>query len=1020
MGLLEEYETYFNTYKTLYGTHIAVLYQNGKFHEVYGIDNAKEKVGNVSEISDIIGIKETRRDSKILDNNRSNHQMAGFNSVSLDENVEKLVNYGYTVIVINQIPDSKPVKREVAYVKSPSTNVNTKSQKDPYLVSIYVSSSYNKSTKRAYQYIGMSAIDVTTGNSYIFESNSTPSDPSLASDELIRFLQTFNPVEVILNQNIGIHDSCRLDNNMIKLWGYKSKDNDDSTYQITDMKPTVYMDTNDSDNIYKLQFQEDFLSRIFDANRGAISAIEYLELEKYIAARISYIYMLQFCISHNKELLNSIDKPSYWQSGHNLILDTSSILQLNVIENYYNQQRQASVYDMLFRYVQTPMGRRTLKDRLLNPIVDPSILEGRYNSIDTMYNIIEYTPPTVELIQKSTVTVTITLYDFIKDSLTGIRDIDRLHRKLALNILTPAELHTLDCCYEKIIQLFTKLGQYDLYPELVFGKDKLIEFRKRYNDVINITDAGCCTVTENIQDSIFKVGYNSDIDTLSAEIRKDQKIIQVLCQKLSDLVAKGSSHCKYKEDLIGDGSCYCSLTKPQYKKLQDGLKSLNVLEIIVDNEKYTISQKDLQVDDRNKTNVKIRIELFNDLYEKIQENISKLRTLSIQLYKKLLVQLTSDLNMLNTVSKSVGEIDLYRSLAYHAEKYKYCKPIIEGNSESRLRAHGLRHPIIERNNVYVAQDITLDKEHTGILLYGVNQSGKSCTMKSVGIAIIMAQAGMYVAADSFSYYPYTTLMTRILGNDNADKGLSTFAVEMMELRSILTRNNNRTLVLGDELCHGTESASAVSLVAASIMHLSESNTSFIFATHLHELSNMEEITTLNNVDQYHLTISFDQNDGETIIYNRIMKKGSGTGLYGVEVAKHLKIPQKVVDKAYSIRNKYYNKTESSTKSTYNSDVVVSKCKIPQCNNNASETHHIMFQSESDKNGLIGAVHKNNAKNLIPLCEKHHDMVHHGVDGKELVIFGYGVDGRVVCEMRKMLQSFNCTQVICPRYIKHME
>ena len=104
MGLIEEYESYFNIYKTRYGSHIVVLYQNGKFHEVYGLDNALEKVGNVSEIADIIGIKETRRDSKILENSRNNCQMAGFNSVSLDENVDKLVNYGYNTIFTNIQP----------------------------------------------------------------------------------------------------------------------------------------------------------------------------------------------------------------------------------------------------------------------------------------------------------------------------------------------------------------------------------------------------------------------------------------------------------------------------------------------------------------------------------------------------------------------------------------------------------------------------------------------------------------------------------------------------------------------------------------------------------------------------------------------------------------------------------------------------------------------------------------------------------------------------------------------------
>jgi DNA mismatch repair protein MutS len=223
-------------------------------------------------------------------------------------------------------------------------------------------------------------------------------------------------------------------------------------------------------------------------------------------------------------------------------------------------------------------------------------------------------------------------------------------------------------------------------------------------------------------------------------------------------------------------------------------------------------------------------------------------------------------------------------------------------------------------------------------------------------------------------------------------------------------------VLGDELCHGTESASAVSLVAASIMHLSAKDTSFIFATHLHELATMDEITGLHNVEQYHLTISFDSDD--SIVYDRLMKKGSGNVFYGVEVAKHLKIPQGVIEKAYSIRNKYYSKDTESVVSTYNSKVVVSTCKIPDCTNDATETHHIMFQSESDSNGLIGAVHKNTAKNLVPLCEMHHNMVHHGTvhqgTDEELIILGYGLDSRIKCEIRPILRTLNCTKIVFPR------
>src|SRR3990170_6803133 len=116
-----------------------------------------------------------------------------------------------------------------------------------------------------------------------------------------------------------------------------------------------------------------------------------------------------------------------------------------------------------------------------------------------------------------------------------------------------------------------------------------------------------------------------------------------------------------------------------------------------------------------------------------------------------------------------------------------------------------------------------------MLVYGVNSCGKSSLMKAIGIAVVMAQAGMYVPAQSFDYKPYKFILTRILGNDNLFKGLSSFAVEMAELRSILKRANKNSLVLGDEICHGTETVSAVSIVASAILHLSDRNSSFIFA-----------------------------------------------------------------------------------------------------------------------------------------------------------------------------------------------
>jgi DNA mismatch repair protein MutS len=106
-----------------------------------------------------------------------------------------------------------------------------------------------------------------------------------------------------------------------------------------------------------------------------------------------------------------------------------------------------------------------------------------------------------------------------------------------------------------------------------------------------------------------------------------------------------------------------------------------------------------------------------------------------------------------------------------------------------------------------------------MLLYGINASGKSSLMKAIGIAVVLAQAGLFVPATYMVLKPFKTLATRILNHDNIAQGMSSFTVEMSELREVLRIADDKTLVLGDEVCSGTESISGTSIVAASLEHL---------------------------------------------------------------------------------------------------------------------------------------------------------------------------------------------------------
>ena len=126
----------------------------------------------------------------------------------------------------------------------------------------------------------------------------------------------------------------------------------------------------------------------------------------------------------------------------------------------------------------------------------------------------------------------------------------------------------------------------------------------------------------------------------------------------------------------------------------------------------------------------------------------------------------------------VSHLDMIITKAYISKKYNYCKPQIDKKAKkSFFKAKDIRHPIIESllmlngNEIYVPNDIELGKKTDGMVIFGTNGVGKSSINRSVGISIIMAQSGMFVPCSEFTYKPYTSIYTRILGNDNILKDL---------------------------------------------------------------------------------------------------------------------------------------------------------------------------------------------------------------------------------------------------------
>lgn len=378
-------------------------------------------------------------------------------------------------------------------------------------------------------------------------------------------------------------------------------------------------------------------------------------------------------------------------------------------------------------------------------------------------------------------------------------------------------------------------------------------------------------------------------------------------------------------------------------------------------------------------------------------NTSKSELISeLEIYYHKFMDKFIENNMDNIISFVIN-LDILQCKCFIANEYNYCKPTIQQSEKSFIEFKGIRHCLIEHLNtreIYVTNDLVLGKNDSenqktggmgvspinGILLYGTNAVGKTSFIKAIGIAIIMAQAGLYVPASEFIYYPYNTIFTRILGNDNIFKGLSTFAVEMSELRTILQLADKNSMILGDELCSGTESDSALSIFVASLEILHKKECTFLFATHFHEIIKYDEILELNRMKMYHMSVIFDKANNK-LVYDRKLKDGPGESMYGLEVCKSLNLPTEFLDRAHDLRIKYnemHKNILANDVSKYNSKKVKDKCEL--CKINAgTEIHHLEHQKDAGENKYIKTrdsnFHKNHAANLINICESCHLKIH---------------------------------------------
>jgi DNA mismatch repair ATPase MutS len=235
---------------------------------------------------------------------------------------------------------------------------------------------------------------------------------------------------------------------------------------------------------------------------------------------------------------------------------------------------------------------------------------------------------------------------------------------------------------------------------------------------------------------------------------------------------------------------------------------------------------------------------------------------------------------------------------------------------------------------------------------------------------------------------------------------------MLEIRNILKRTNNRSLIIADEVCRGTEYESGLIIVLTMIKLLDQKKAHFITASHLHEIVNHKIYQEIKNVRSFHIKIDYDEKTN-IITYNRELHPGSGDNFYGLAVSKSLIDDREFIQISNDIKNSIINTKKDI--SIYNSKLIKDECSI--CKKKVKdddvplETHHIIFQKDADVNGKINEYqHKNNINNLVVICQKCHDDVDRGKiniagkvetsKGEELVIISDEYIENKVIELSK--------------------
>ena len=607
---------------------------------------------------------------------------------------------------------------------------------------------------------------------------------------------------------------------------------------------------------YITKFKDEFFSDDYKTTELRYDIIDVKgnkvkNLDEKILAIMAINGLAEYLTQTQMTSLEYINKITLYSISRYMSLDINARRNLEVTEKMRDKSKKGTLLWVLDK-TSTSMGGRLLRRWLNDPLIDVIEINKRLDSVEELKK---------EIILRGE----------IIENLKKVYDIERLAGKMSYGNGTPRDMITLKNSLSKLpeIKQILSMGKSSLIKELYENLDELQDMY----DLIDksIVDDPPMLIKDG---GYIKSGYNEEIDELKKGSIEGKNWLMQL-------------EAREKE-------------KTGIKSLKIGFNKVFGYYIEITN-LYKNMVPDDYIRKQTLTNGERFItEELKELESKILGSEEKSIKLELIEFDKIRKQIAANVKRLQRSAEVVSILDVIASFAQVAEDMNYCRPEVTNSGTINI-VEG-RHPVIEKMlpaGDFVSNDTYLDEgENRLSIITGPNMAGKSTYMRQVALITLMAQVGSFVPATSAQIGVVDKIFTRVGASDDLSMGQSTFMVEMMEVATILKEATRNSLVILDEIGRGTSTFDGLSIawaVAEYIANTEKCGAKTLFATHYHELIELEE--KLDGIKNYSIAV---KEKGEDIIFLRKIVRGGTDESYGIHVAKLAGVPKEVTTRANQI------------------------------------------------------------------------------------------------------------------------